>query len=131
VCSRAPPRARPRYSIARHKLAKLPDKPRHGFAILVNSGNANTFTGARGVRDVDVIAEATAQAVGVPPEHVFTSSTGVIGEPLDATKITDVLPDLVAGLHGDDFRSTGACHHDDRHLSRRARSNRWRSAARP
>jgi glutamate N-acetyltransferase/amino-acid N-acetyltransferase len=58
------------------KLAKLPDKPRHGFAILVNSGNANTFTGARGVRDVDVIAEATAQAVGVPAEHVFTSSTG-------------------------------------------------------
>jgi hypothetical protein len=61
------------------KLANLPDKPRHGFAILVNSGNANTFTGARGVRDVDVIAEATAQAVGVPAEHVFTSSTGVIG----------------------------------------------------
>jgi glutamate N-acetyltransferase/amino-acid N-acetyltransferase len=29
------------------KLAKLSDKPRHGFAILVNSGNANTFTGAR------------------------------------------------------------------------------------
>jgi glutamate N-acetyltransferase/amino-acid N-acetyltransferase len=68
------------------------------FRGLVNSGNANTFTGARGVRDVDVIADATAQAVGVPPEHVFTSSTGVIGEPLDASKITDTLHDLVAGL---------------------------------
>jgi glutamate N-acetyltransferase/amino-acid N-acetyltransferase len=87
------------------KLANLPEKPRHGFAILVNSGNANTFTGARGVRDVDVIAEATAQAVGVPPEHVFTSSTGVIGEPLDATKITDVLHDLVSGLHADDYEA--------------------------
>jgi glutamate N-acetyltransferase/amino-acid N-acetyltransferase len=85
------------------KLANLSEKPRHGFAILVNSGNANTFTGARGVRDVDVIAAATAQAVGVPPEHVFTSSTGVIGEPLDASKITDVLHDLVSGLHADDF----------------------------
>lgn len=82
------------------KLAKLSDKPRHGFAILVNSGNANTFTGQRGARDVDVIADATAQAVGIPSEHVFTSSTGVIGEPLEATKITDALHDLVSGLHG-------------------------------
>jgi glutamate N-acetyltransferase/amino-acid N-acetyltransferase len=87
------------------KLANLSDKPRHGFAVLVNSGNANTFTGARGVRDVDVIADATAQAVGVPPEHVFTASTGVIGEPLDASKITDTLHDLVAGLHADDFEA--------------------------
>jgi glutamate N-acetyltransferase/amino-acid N-acetyltransferase len=87
------------------KLGKLADKPRHGFAILVNSGNANTFTGQRGARDVDVIAAATAQAVGVPAEHVFTSSTGVIGEPLNATKITDALHDLVSGLHADAFEA--------------------------
>jgi glutamate N-acetyltransferase/amino-acid N-acetyltransferase len=85
------------------KLAKLSDKPRHGFAIVVNSGNANTFTGQRGVRDVDVIAAAAAEAVGVPAEHVFTSSTGVIGEPLNASKITDVLPELVANLNADSF----------------------------
>jgi glutamate N-acetyltransferase/amino-acid N-acetyltransferase len=87
------------------KLGKLADKPRHGFAILVNSGNANTFTGQRGARDVDVIAAATAQAVGVPAEHVFTSSTGVIGEPLNATKITDALHGLVSGLHADAFEA--------------------------
>jgi glutamate N-acetyltransferase/amino-acid N-acetyltransferase len=72
---------------------------------VVNSGNANTFTGQRGATDVDVIAGATAQAVGVPAEHVFTSSTGVIGEPLNASKITDALPGLVAGLSGDAFET--------------------------
>jgi N-acetylglutamate synthase/N-acetylornithine aminotransferase len=35
------------------------------------------------------VIAAAAQAVGVPAEHVFTSSTGVIGEPLNASKITD------------------------------------------
>ncbi|MBL4627989.1 MAG: bifunctional glutamate N-acetyltransferase/amino-acid acetyltransferase ArgJ [Roseicyclus sp.] len=79
--------------------AKLPhlsaDK---GFAIVVNSGNANTFTGKRGVTDVEVIAQAAADALDLPVGHVFTSSTGVIGEPLPAQKITDALPDLAAAL---------------------------------
>jgi glutamate N-acetyltransferase/amino-acid N-acetyltransferase len=87
------------------KLAKLPETPRHGFAILVNSGNANTFTGERGARDVETIASAMAQAVGIPPEHVFTSSTGVIGEPLEAGRITDAIHGLVAGLHADGFET--------------------------
>ena len=87
------------------KLAKLPEAPRHGFAILVNSGNANTFTGERGARDVDTIASAMAQAVGIPPEHVFTSSTGVIGEPLEPARITDAMHDLVAGLRADGFEA--------------------------
>jgi glutamate N-acetyltransferase/amino-acid N-acetyltransferase len=47
------------------------------------------------------VIAAAAQAVGVPAEHVFTSSTGVIGEPLNASKITDVLPELVANLNAD------------------------------
>lgn len=85
------------------KLAALAEKPRHGFAILVNSGNANTFTGQRGATDVDVIADATARAAGIPAEHVFTSSTGVIGEPLDASVITNALPRLVGGLTAKGF----------------------------
>ncbi|MCU4652193.1 bifunctional glutamate N-acetyltransferase/amino-acid acetyltransferase ArgJ [Roseibacterium sp. SDUM158016] len=87
------------------KLGKLPEAPRHGFAIVVNSGNANTFTGARGATDVGIIARAAGQAVGVPPEHVFTSSTGVIGEPLPAERITAILPDLVNGLTPDGFET--------------------------
>jgi glutamate N-acetyltransferase/amino-acid N-acetyltransferase len=79
--------------------AKLPQQSADkGFAIVVNSGNANTFTGKRGVTDVDMIAAAAAQALQVPAQHVYTSSTGVIGEPLPASKITDILPVLVDAL---------------------------------
>jgi glutamate N-acetyltransferase/amino-acid N-acetyltransferase len=80
------------------KLAALPDRTRKGFAIVVNSGNANTFTGARGASDVAVICEAAAAALKIPAAHVFTSSTGVIGEPLPAEKITAILPVLADGL---------------------------------
>ncbi|QXT40084.1 bifunctional glutamate N-acetyltransferase/amino-acid acetyltransferase ArgJ [Gymnodinialimonas ceratoperidinii] len=69
-----------------------------GFAIVVNSGNSNTFTGKRGVSDVALIAEAAGKALGLPASHVFTSSTGVIGEPLPASKITDALPGIAASL---------------------------------
>lgn len=72
--------------------------PEAGFAIVVNSGNANTFTGKRGVTDVSLIAQAAAQALDLPASHVFTSSTGVIGEPLPATKITDALPEIAQAL---------------------------------
>ena len=80
------------------KLKALADAPRNGFAIVVNSGNANTFTGARGASDVALIAGAAASALKIPAGHVFTSSTGVIGEPLPADKITAILPVLVDGL---------------------------------
>jgi len=83
------------------KLAALPDAPAKGFAIVVNSGNANTFTGKRGQSDVNLISQAAAKAVGVPVGHVFTASTGVIGEPLPASKITDVLPVMADALSGD------------------------------
>jgi len=83
------------------KLEMLGDAPKGGFAIVVNSGNANTFTGQRGASDVAVIAQAAASALKVPVGHVFTSSTGVIGEPLPAEKITDALPGLVEGLSPD------------------------------
>lgn len=69
-----------------------------GFSIVVNSGNANTFTGKRGVTDVDLIAAAAGDALGLPASRVFTSSTGVIGEPLPASKITDALPGLAQAL---------------------------------
>ncbi|PWK61669.1 bifunctional glutamate N-acetyltransferase/amino-acid acetyltransferase ArgJ [Roseicyclus mahoneyensis] len=80
------------------KLAALPGKSKKGFAIVVNSGNANTFTGARGASDVALISEAAAAALKIPAAHVFTSSTGVIGEPLPADKITTILPVLADGL---------------------------------
>jgi len=56
-------------------------------AIIVNAGNANAFTGARGAEDARRMAVAAAQVVGGAPEDAFVASTGVIGEPLDAGKV--------------------------------------------
>ncbi|MFN6978381.1 MAG: bifunctional ornithine acetyltransferase/N-acetylglutamate synthase, partial [Gemmobacter sp.] len=67
-------------------------------AILVNSGNANAFTGAAGAAAVTAVCAGVAAATGVPEGRVFTSSTGVIGEPLPHERITAVLGDLAARL---------------------------------
>lgn len=72
-----------------------------GAAILVNSGNANAFTGKSGVTSVEAITAAVAQACGVPQTRVFTSSTGVIGEPLPHDRITAVLDALAGKTHAE------------------------------
>lgn len=69
-----------------------------GAAIVVNSGNANTFTGRLGRQAVDGVAAASAAALGLDANRVFTSSTGVIGEPMEWERITAALPGLVAAL---------------------------------
>ena len=67
-------------------------------AILVNSGNSNAFTGRGGQTAVDAITTAVAASTGVAADRVFTSSTGVIGEPLPYDRITDQLDHLCATL---------------------------------
>ncbi|ODN69094.1 Arginine biosynthesis bifunctional protein ArgJ [Methylobrevis pamukkalensis] len=69
-------------------------------ALVVNSGNANAFTGLKGRETVRITADIAAAAVGCAPEEVFLASTGVIGEPLDAQKFTGVL-DGAAGRLAD------------------------------
>jgi glutamate N-acetyltransferase/amino-acid N-acetyltransferase len=70
------------------KLGRTSDA---GAAILVNSGNANAFTGKNGTASVNAITDAVAKACDIPQERVFTSSTGVIGEPLPHDRITACL----------------------------------------
>jgi glutamate N-acetyltransferase / amino-acid N-acetyltransferase len=60
-------------------------------ALLVNSGNANAFTGKRGRETTKLSAAMAAKVVGCKPNEVFLASTGVIGEPLDAQKFSGVL----------------------------------------
>jgi glutamate N-acetyltransferase/amino-acid N-acetyltransferase len=69
----------------------------HGMAraLVVNSGNANAFTGKRGRETVGLTVEAAAQVVGCLTADIYVASTGVIGEPLDASKITGRLGELV------------------------------------
>ncbi|MQA66372.1 MAG: bifunctional glutamate N-acetyltransferase/amino-acid acetyltransferase ArgJ [Alphaproteobacteria bacterium] len=65
-------------------------------AIVVNSGNANVFTGRKGAADVRATARAAARAIGCAAEDIMVSATGVIGVPLPIDKITRALPDLAA-----------------------------------
>lgn len=60
-------------------------------ALVVNSGNANAFTGLKGRQAVERTASLAAKAAGCRPAEVFIASTGVIGEPLDAGKFEGVL----------------------------------------
>ena len=62
--------------------------------LLVNSGNANAFTGMKGKHTVDVSAGYAAKALGVSAGEVFLASTGVIGEPLDPEKFASVTADM-------------------------------------
>jgi glutamate N-acetyltransferase/amino-acid N-acetyltransferase len=72
-----------------------------GAAIIVNSGNSNAFTGKLGDQAVAAVTGAVAEALGLPASRVFSSSTGVIGEPLPHERITVKVPDLVAALTED------------------------------
>ncbi len=65
-------------------------------ALVVNSGNANAFTGKVGAKAAKLTAEIAGKATGAPLGEIFLASTGVIGEPLDATKFNGVMDDLVA-----------------------------------
>ncbi len=70
----------------------------HAGALLVNSGNANAFTGRAGDEAAQRIIEAVADLFPCRPSTVFVSSTGVIGEPLDADKMIGGLPVLRESL---------------------------------
>ncbi len=65
-----------------------------GRVLVVNSGNANAFTGRAGLESVREVAESAAAAVGCRVQEVFAASTGVIGEPLPHEKITRILGQL-------------------------------------
>ena len=73
---------------------KIGNAAEEGAAILVNSGNANAFTGRNGMEAVKAVTQAVAAATGVPEARIFTSSTGVIGEPLAHDRITAKLAEL-------------------------------------
>lgn len=78
--------------------ANLPGGVARG--LVVNSGNANAFTGTKGKQSVQMTADYAARALGCQPSEIFLASTGVIGEPLDASKFAGVL-DTMAARMGD------------------------------
>ena len=70
--------------------------------LVVNSGNANAFTGKKGKEATTLTAKTAAEAAGCDTGDVYLASTGVIGEPLDASKFAGVLADM-AGQAKPDF----------------------------
>ncbi|MBX9651044.1 MAG: bifunctional glutamate N-acetyltransferase/amino-acid acetyltransferase ArgJ, partial [Xanthobacteraceae bacterium] len=74
-------------------------------ALVVNSGNANAFTGKTGRQSTTLTASIASKAVGCSVNEVFLASTGVIGEPLDATKFDGVLATLAESAAPDDWMS--------------------------
>ncbi len=59
----------------------------HAQALIMNSGNANCSNGERGLHDARRMADLTAKRLGIKPEQVLVSSTGIIGRPLPMDKI--------------------------------------------
>lgn len=70
-------------------------------ALIVNSGNANAFTGMNGQEQVEKTANIVSDATGIPADKIFLASTGVIGEPIDASKFSSVIGTLKGSLSGD------------------------------
>ncbi len=70
-------------------------------ALVCNAGCANAFTGEAGAAAVRAVQEAVAAELGCPAHEVLTASTGVIGVPLEAGRMLDVLSGLTAGLDPD------------------------------
>ncbi|MFY9769249.1 MAG: bifunctional glutamate N-acetyltransferase/amino-acid acetyltransferase ArgJ [Xanthobacteraceae bacterium] len=75
----------------------------HARALVVNSGNANAFTGKSGRQACALTAKFAAAAVGCKSSEVFLASTGVIGEPLDAQAFDRVMVGLATDACPDGY----------------------------
>ena len=70
-------------------------------AILINSGNANVFTGLAGKKAILDILNKLSRSLNVPKNEIYIASTGVIGEPLDSKKIIKKIPILIKSLQNE------------------------------
>ncbi|MCP9482567.1 bifunctional glutamate N-acetyltransferase/amino-acid acetyltransferase ArgJ [Shimia sp. CNT1-13L.2] len=75
-----------------------------GAAIIVNSGNANAFTGKNGMDSVAAVTSAVGECLGLPASRVFSSSTGVIGEALPHDRIISKLSEAREALSASAIR---------------------------
>ena len=84
-------------------------------AVVVNSGVSNVGTGADGILRARRVGVAAARALGIAPELVLMSSTGLIGVPLPVERIEGALPELVAALQHDPLRGAEGIMTTDTH----------------
>ena len=88
--------------------AKIKGRGLGPAAIIVNAGNANAFTGRNGEQATRAVTTAVAETLGIDEARVFSSSTGVIGQPLPHERITAKLADLKAELKPDRMADAAA-----------------------
>ncbi|MDD5465487.1 MAG: bifunctional glutamate N-acetyltransferase/amino-acid acetyltransferase ArgJ [Candidatus Omnitrophica bacterium] len=67
-------------------------------AVLINSGNANCFTGKAGIKDAQVSVGYVAERLKIAKSSILVNSTGIIGKRLDVGKIKRGIDELVSGL---------------------------------
>jgi glutamate N-acetyltransferase/amino-acid N-acetyltransferase len=73
-------------------------------ALVVNSGNANAFTGRKGAAAAAATARTAARIAGCAASEVYLASTGVIGEPLEASRIEAVMKKTAAAARPGGWR---------------------------
>lgn len=89
------------FAAAPVKLSRLRLARGVAQAVLVNSGQANAATGARGDEDAEASTAAVAAALQADPSVVLACSTGVIGEPLRMPELREAVPGLIGSLSAD------------------------------
>lgn len=77
-------------------------------AVIVNSGNANAFTGEAGLEDAREMGNMLAEKLELDPETIGVASTGVIGHKLDTDRIRGQLPHVLKGLEASPAGSLAA-----------------------
>ncbi len=79
------------------------ERIKHGIcqAVIVNSGNANCFTGENGIKDAVETAKIAADNLGISEKSVMVASTGVIGAPLPMELIRNKIPSLTMDMKSD------------------------------
>lgn len=77
-------------------------------AVVANSGNANCFTGKKGIEDAKLMALEVAESLNIPPEDVAVASTGIIGRQLPVTIISDLITDAINRLNNSPQASRNA-----------------------
>ena len=78
--------------------------------VAINAGNANCAAGQAGLDAANATCDAAARIFACRAEEVFPSSTGVIGVPLPADKLIDVMPTLAASLGAESDRFLEVAH---------------------
>lgn len=80
----------------------------HIRALVVNAGNANAFTGQKGIASVEETLSSVAAHLSCPKEHIYLASTGVIGEPIDQGKFDQALGHLYQSPEPQDLIASSA-----------------------